>query len=124
MTFANAAMAEAFALYAALGGAMIALGLLRDVGARVPEPAAREALIGAIGLAALFAAFMTQAMPQLRLAAGALLLTGLALLALAPRRPERRSPGRRVGYAAAWTGIALSLAGVLFPALQTPISPQ
>lgn len=122
MAFAGPGTAQAFALYAGIGGALVAIGLLRDVRARIVAGAGREAVVGALGIAALLAAFAMPVIAPLRLMAGALLLSGLALLALAPRRVERPAPGRQVGLAAAWASICLALAGVLFHALQAPIS--
>lgn len=120
MTLATPELARAFALYAAIGGALVALGLLRDIRVGLIV-AGREAVVGAIGIVALLAAFSAGANETVRLFAGAMLLAGLAILALAPRRPERRSPGRQVGLIAAWAGICVALAGVLFQAL-APIS--
>jgi uncharacterized membrane protein YecN with MAPEG domain len=111
-----------FALTAGLAGAFAALGLARDAQRRIAAGGGREALIAPIGLIALAAAFAAGAASSLRLLAGALLLTSLALLALASRR-DRSAPGRRIGLAFGWAAIAISFAGAFLPDASAPDSP-
>ena len=122
MDFLQGATAPAFALTAGLAGALAAIGLARDAERRIAAGGGREALIAPLGLMALAAAFATGAGQQLRLLAGALLLTGLALMALASRR-DRAAPGRRIGLALGWAAIAIGFAGAFLPAASAPDSP-
>ncbi len=122
MDFLQGATAPAFALTAGLAGALAAIGLARDAERRIAAGGGREALIAPLGLMALAAAFATGAGQQLRLLAGALLLTGLALMALASRR-DRAAPGRRIGLALGWAAIVIGFAGAFLPAASAPDSP-
>ena len=122
MDFLQGATAPAFALTAGLAGALTAIGLARDAERRIAAGGGREALIAPLGLMALAAAFAAGAGQQIRLLAGALLLTGLALMALASRR-DRAAPGRRIGLALAWTAIVIGFAGAFLPAASAPDSP-
>ena len=114
MDFLQPATAHAFALYAAAAGGFTMLGLARDSWAGPWQPAGRDAWLAPLGLAALAASFGTGAPHTLRLLAGALLLTGLAILALSSRRADRPSPGRQVGVSFAWAAIVTSLVSALF----------
>lgn len=122
MEFLQGATAPAFALTAGLAGAFTAVGLARDAQRRIAGGGGREALIAPLGLMALAAAFAAGAGQQLRLLAGGLLLTSLALLALASRR-DHAAPGRRIGLALGWAAIAIGLAGAFLPASSAPDSP-
>ncbi|MFT3809443.1 MAG: hypothetical protein QM698_05945 [Micropepsaceae bacterium] len=122
MEFLLGANAPAFALTAAFAGAFAAVGLARDAQRRISAGSGREAFIAPLGLLALGAAFAAGAGTALRLMAGALLLTGLALMALASRR-ERAGPARQIGLVLAWTSIAVALAGAFLPAASAPDSP-
>ncbi len=122
MEFLATSAAPAFALTAGLAGAFAAVGLARDTQRRIAPGAGREALIAPLGLMALAAAFSVGAGSALKLMAGALLLTSLALLALASRR-ERAAPGRQIGLALGWLAIAVALAGAFLPAASAPDSP-
>jgi len=122
MEFLQGATAPAFALTAAIAGAFTALGLARDAQRRISAGGGREALIAPLGLIALALAFSAGAGAKLRLLAGALLLTSLALLALASRR-DRNAPGRRVGLALGWAAIAIGFAGAFLPDEAAPDSP-
>lgn len=109
-----------FAFYAGVAGLLAALGLFRDRRARVGAPAGREGLYAPLGLVTLALAMAGGAPEPLKLLAGALLLSGLALLAVAPRRPDRPSPGRQVGAGLAWAAIAAALWGAFIPAVTAP----
>ena len=122
MEFLAGAAAPAFALTAGLAGALAAVGLARDSQSRIAPGAGREALIAPLGLMALAAAFAAGAGQALKLLAGALLLTGLALLALASRR-DRAAPARHIGLVLSWIGIAVAFAGAFLPAASAPDSP-
>lgn len=122
MDFLATNAAPAFALTAGLAGAFTAIGLARDTQRRIAPGGGREALIAPLGLMALAAAFSAGAGSALKLMAGALLLTSLALLALASRR-ERAAPGRQIGLALGWIAIAVALAGAFLPAASAPDSP-
>ncbi len=122
MDFLQGATGPAFALTAGLAGLFAAVGLARDSQHRIAAGGGREALIAPLGLMALAAAYAIGASLQLRLLAGALLLTSLALLAFASRR-ERAAPGRRVGLAFGWAAIAIGFAGAFLPHASTPDSP-
>lgn len=122
MEFLLGPTAPSFALTAALAGAFTALGLARDAQRRISAGSGREALIAPLGLMALAAAFAAGAGASLRLMAGALLLTSLALLALASRR-DRNAPGRRIGLALGWAAIAIGIAGAFLPGASAPDSP-
>jgi hypothetical protein len=111
---------QLFAFYAGAAGLLAGIGLLRDQRSRVPPPAGREGLFAPLGLLALAAAMAANVSPSLRLLAGALLLSGLALLAVAPRRPDRPSPGRQVGALLAYGAIAVALIGASIPPGSTP----
>jgi uncharacterized membrane protein YecN with MAPEG domain len=122
MEFLQGPTAPAFALTAAIAGGFTALGLARDAQRRISGGGGREALIAPIGLLALALAFSAGAAAALRLMAGALLMTSLALLALASRR-DRAAPGRRIGLMLGWIAIAIGLAGAFLPDAAAPDSP-
>ncbi|MBL9012372.1 MAG: hypothetical protein JNL56_14450 [Alphaproteobacteria bacterium] len=110
----------ALALYAGAIGVLGAIALARDALERRPPGAGREAVLAPLGLAALIAALAAGAPGWMRLLAGALVLTGLALSAAAPRDPGRASPGRRIGTLAATAGIAVGLAASFLPLAAGP----
>jgi uncharacterized membrane protein YecN with MAPEG domain len=114
MDFLQPATAQAFALYAAGAGGFTMLGLARDAWSGQFQPAGRDAWLAPLGLAALAASFGAGADASVRLMAGALLLTGLAILALSSRRADRPSPGRQVGVSFSWAAIVTSLVSALF----------
>lgn len=120
MDFPNPADLQVFAFYAGAAGLLAAIGLVRDWRARVPVPAGREGVLAPLGLVALGVAMALSVSPQVRLLAGALLLAGLALLAIAPRRADRPSPGRQVGATLAYAAIAAALIGAFIPLAATP----
>ncbi|BCW90260.1 hypothetical protein sos41_34280 [Alphaproteobacteria bacterium SO-S41] len=120
MNFPNPADTQIFAFYAGAAGLLAAVGLMRDSRSRVAAPAGREGLLAPLGLAALAVAMMLSVAAPVRLLAGALLLAGLALLAVAPRRPDRPSPGRQVGATLAYAAIAVALIGAFIPLTATP----
>ena len=122
MEFLQGVTGQAFALTAGLAGAFAGIGLFRDMRAGMAPGAGREALIAPLGLMALIAAFAAGAGPALRLLAGALLMTGLALMALASR-DDRTAPGRRVGMALGWAAIAAGFLGAFLPDASAPDSP-
>ena len=122
MEFLAGISGSAFALTAGVAGAFAAVGLGRDTQHRIGPGAGREALIAPLGLMAVAAAYAGGAGQALKLMAGALLLTGLALLALASRR-ERAAPGRQIGLMFGWAAIAIGFAGAFLPAASAPDSP-
>lgn len=122
MEFLHGVTAPAFALTAGLAGLFAAIGLARDSQHRIAGGGGREALIAPLGLMALATAFAIGASQQLRLMAGALLLTSLALLAVASRR-NRTAPGRRIALALGWAAIAIGFAGAFLPDASAPDSP-
>lgn len=105
----QAGSAQAFALYAGIAGAAAAFGLARDARLGLTPPSRYEGLLMPLGLAALGVAFALDMAANLRLLTGALVLIGLVLMAVAPRRTDRRSAGRRVGAFFTWAGIAVAL---------------
>lgn len=113
---------QAFALYAAIAGACAGIGLARDRWAGEGEPLGREGLLATLGLVALALAFSAEAGPVWRLSAGAALLSGLAIMAAAPRRASRPSAGRQVGTLLCWAAIAAALIGAFNPLAAAPHS--
>ena len=120
MGFPNAADTRVFAFYAGAAGLFVTIGLIRDARSRVPGPAGREGLLAPLGLIALAIAMTLGVSSATRLLAGALLLAGLALLALAPRRLDRPSPGRQVGTMLAYAAAAIALISAFIPLHATP----
>lgn len=122
MEFLQGPTAQAFVLTAGFAGAFAALGLARDAQRRIAAAGGREALLAPIGIITLALAYGAGASQALRLMAGALLLTSLALLAVASRR-DRAAPGRRIGLALGWASVAIGLAGAFLPDASAPDSP-
>lgn len=122
MEFLQGPLAPAFALTAAIAGGFTALGLARDAQRRISAGGGREALIAPFGLMALALTYSAGAAAALRLLAGALLMTSLALLALASRR-ERAAPGRQIGLMLGWLAIGIGLVGAFLPEASAPDSP-
>lgn len=119
MEFLQGTLGPSFALYAGLAGALAALGLARNAssgGARL------EAFWAPVGIGALAAAFAGSASDDIRLTAGALLLTGLAFLAAAPHRADWSPPGRKLGQVLVLASVAVALTGAFLSAVQTPNS--
>ncbi len=104
------------AFHAGAIGLAAAAALGRDALERRPPGSGRESLVATLAVAALVAALAAGAGSRLRLLAGALALTGLVLMAAAPRDPARPSPARRIGALCAAAGIAVALAASFLPA--------
>ena len=120
MDFPGTADTQIFAFYAGAAGLLVTVGLMRDARSHVPGPAGREGLLGPLGLVALAIGMAVGISAPLRLLAGGLLLTSLALLAIAPRRTDRPSPGRQVGATLAYAAAAIALIGAFIPLSATP----
>lgn len=121
MEFLTGTLGAPFALYAGAVGVLTALALARRT-AGAPDQARPEAYLAPLGLAALAVAFATASATDVRLGAGALLLTGLVFLAAAPVRGEWAPPGRRLGQILIVLAIAVALAGAFLSVTDAPNS--
>jgi len=123
MEFLEGALGPSFALYAGIAGLLTALALFRRRTANgAPVPPGTAAVWAPLGLAALATAFATTASADIRLAAGGLLLTGLTLVAAAPRRTDRMPPGGRLGQILIVAAIVVALAGAFLSPADAPNS--
>ena len=123
LDFLQGPSVHAFALYAAAAGLAAVLGLVRDARSRTVPPARLEGMLVPLGLAALAAACAVGAPERIRLLAGALLLTGILLVSLAPRASDRRSAGRQIGLLCSWASVAVALASAFIRHSTSPNLP-